>query len=204
LPIGTAADAYAPFRAEQIRESGLHHAFVGHYHQPYDGEFHTYPGNPDPLTFGETGDRGVVIVDLADDGTLQRERRTVAVSAVHDVELDVTGCNSSQQLREHATALLADLSGVARVTLTGELSPDLDLDSAIFRDLPHDLDADPVLRVRGLTVGYDTEAISQEPTVRGRFVHEVLAAVDIDEEKRHRIIVTGLRALDGRDDLEVL
>lgn len=48
---------HAPFHAWQIPEAGLDHVFCGHFHAPRDAERHTYPGNPDPLTFGETGDR---------------------------------------------------------------------------------------------------------------------------------------------------
>ena len=41
---------HAPFRAEQIRAAGLHHALVGHFHKPRDAADHTYPGNPEPLS----------------------------------------------------------------------------------------------------------------------------------------------------------
>ena len=44
---------YGPFRAEQISESGLSHLFTGHLHTPIDADRFTYPGNPEPLTFGE-------------------------------------------------------------------------------------------------------------------------------------------------------
>lgn len=59
---------HAPFRAEQIETSGLHFAFLGHYHAPRDKKHFTYPGNPEPLTFGETGQRGVVIATIGADG----------------------------------------------------------------------------------------------------------------------------------------
>jgi hypothetical protein len=45
--------------------------------------------------------------------------------------------------------------------------------------------------------------VAQEPTVRGQFVRDVQAS-ELTPEERQRIIVTGLRALDGRYDLEVL
>ncbi len=40
---------HAPFQVEQIREAGLHHALLGHFHKPRDEKDHTYPGNPEPL-----------------------------------------------------------------------------------------------------------------------------------------------------------
>ena len=51
-------------------------------------------------------------------------------------------------------------------------------------------------------VAYDLEVIAQERTVRGQFVRDVLDFGFSAGEQR-RVLVTGLRALDGRDDLEV-
>jgi hypothetical protein len=50
---------------------------------------------------------------------------------------------------------------------------------------------------------YDMESIRQEPTVRGQFVRDVLDS-DLAEEEKRRVVVTGLRALEGRTDLEVV
>ena len=50
--------------------------------------------------------------------------------------------------------------------------------------------------------GYDLDTILAEPTVRGQFVRDAIAGIE-DEDLRRRVIVTGLRALDGRSDLEV-
>jgi DNA repair protein SbcD/Mre11 len=194
---------HAPFEAAQIGAAGLAHAFVGHYHQPRDAADHTYPGNPDPLTFGESGERGAVVVEVGADGSIGRQRRVVAVSRVHDLTIDVTGCASFQEVLDRAAAALAGLGGVARLTLTGELAPDVDLHLEAISHLPHQLEAEPLVRTRNLHVGYDLDAIAGEPTVRGRFVVDVLAAADLGDEERRRVLTTGLRALDGREDLDV-
>ena len=97
---------------------------------------------------------------------------------------------------------LKDLSGFARVTLSGELSADVDLR---LRDLSTiDSGLDSVLIQAGTVhIAYDIESIREEQTVRGEFVREV-SEQDLSEEEKRRILVTGLRALDGRDDLEVI
>ena len=59
------------------------------------------------------------------------------------------------------------------------------------------------IRVEDLRPGYDIEAIRSEHTVRGQFVTDVLAS-GLSAEEERRVIVSGLRALDGRSDLEVL
>jgi len=93
---------HAPFDAADLPSTGLAHAFLGHYHLPRDAERHTYPGNPDPLDFGETGERGAVIATVAADGTVTRERRDVSVSEVHDLEVDVDGATHSDEVAASA------------------------------------------------------------------------------------------------------
>ncbi len=192
---------HAPFDARQIDASGLQHAFVGHYHRPRDADRHTYPGNPDPLAFGEDGERGAVVATIRDDGSIERERRTVARTRAHDLRVDLTDCASVQEVRARIARAAAGLEGVARVTLFGTLRHEVDL-------RPRDLsDAAPWLEALAVRVGVlhtddDLERLAAEPTVRGEFVRDVLAS-DLSEGDRRRVVATGLRALDGRTDLEV-
>lgn len=194
---------YAPFQVSRVPQSGLDHALLGHYHRPVDGPWHTYPGNPDPLTFGEDGHRGVVLVTVAADGSVHRERRRVGLTQTHDLDLDVTGCATQQEVRDRIRQWSAEREGVGRITLIGDLEPEVDLRPAeLERDLAGGLDA---LLVRGgaLRTAHDLESLAAEPTVRGAFVRDVQAADLTGEERRH-VLVTGLRALAGRDDLEVV
>lgn len=199
--------AYAPFRTEQIAEAGLHHAFVGHIHTPLDGERHTYPGNPEPLTFGERGDldRGLVIATVDEHGSVTRERISVAKSTVRDVPVDLTGCTSNSDVREKVAEALRPIDGFVRVTLTGEVGNAVDIKLNELRDVAPSSQLDAVIfRTGRLHVAYPVEEIAKEAeTVRGRFVNDVLGS-DLDEEAKHRVIVTGLRALDGRPDLAVV
>lgn len=196
---------YAPFRAQQIADAGLHHAFLGHIHTARDAGRHTYPGNPEPLTFGEGGPlrRGLVIATLDDTGAVTRERISVVTTSVHDVEVDLTGCMSNSDVRETATTALRDLDGFVRATLVGEVGDAVDVRLEELQDCtPKGVDA-VAFRFGRLHVAYPIEQIAEETgTVRGRFVSDVLAT-DLDEETKHRVIVTGLRALDGRSDLAV-
>lgn len=195
---------HAPFRAEQIPAAGLHHAMLGHFHTPVDGQWHTYPGNPDPLEFGEQGERGAVLVTLAVDGSVSRERHRVTSSIVNDVTVNLDGVTHSGQILERIREALTSCEGFARVTLTGEIDPDVDLrleDVKPESVAPHL--AGVVARIGALSVAYDLGALAEERTVRGQFVRDVLGATDLTEDRRRRVLVTGLRALDGRGDLEV-
>jgi DNA repair exonuclease SbcCD nuclease subunit len=193
---------HAPFAAADVPRAGLHHALVGHYHVPRQAPHHTYPGNPDPLAFGEEGARGAVLVRVHADGSFELETRSVASTAVHDVAVDLTGCQSGSEIADRVAASLVSRSGFARVTLRGELAPQVDIRATdLERAAPH-LEA-VLVRAGDVRSGYDLDAVRTEPTVRGQFVRDVLAA-DLDADARRRVLLAGLRALDGRDDLEVL
>ena len=193
---------HAPFKAEEIEASGLTHAFVGHLHTPRLAALHTYPGNPNPLAFGETGDRGAVVVDVSADGTVSREVVQVAVTQMHEREVEVTGCASRNDVIARVRDALAGLDGIARVDLVGDLQSEIDLR---VEDIKAETGLDAVLiRTDRAQVAYDFDAIAGEGnTVRARFVRDVLDAPGVDPAERRRILVTGLRALDGRKDLEV-
>lgn len=194
---------HAPFEAAEIPDGGLNHAFLGHYHRPADGVHHTYPGNPDPLQFGEEGERGPVVATIDAEGEVARDRHVVAVTPVHDLRLDVTGLTNRQQIRDTLREKTESLAGLARLTVCGDLEPSLDLQEDAIRDQLLDTFDAVQIRKSELHLAYDLEEIRGEPTVRGRFVEDVLGAELAEDEKR-RVLRMGLRALDGRDDLEVL
>jgi DNA repair exonuclease SbcCD nuclease subunit len=191
---------HAPFDAGEIAAAGLHHAFLGHYHRPRDAERHTYPGNPDPLEFGEEGDRGVVLATVGVDGSVSRERRSVAVSIVHDVGLSLAGAAHADDVRALVTEALAELAGCVRLSLEGEIPAAIDLDTRELARLAPHLDG-LVIVTSELARAFDLDVIAAEPTIRGQFVRDAMA-ID-DSELKDRVIRLGLRALAGRADLEV-
>lgn len=203
VPAGASTpELHFPFDAEEVAEAGLAHAFCGHYHVPRHDRLVTYPGNPNPLTFGETGERGMVIAELGPAGSVEASWRSVAVGAMHDLELDVTGATTSNDVFERMSNLLRGLRGAARVTVTGELGRDVQCDLQTLRATPSQLDG-LVVREGEIRPAYDLDALAVEQTVRGQFVRDVRGDPALAEPDRTAILVTGLRALDGREDLEV-
>lgn len=194
---------HAPFDAADLERAGIAHAFLGHYHQPKAAPRHTYPGNPDPLAFGEQGRRGPVVATIGTDGSVERDWRAVAVTEAHDLSLDVTGCASQRAVLDRLAEVAGGRGGVARVTVGGELSREIDLhEEALRTALRETFDAVQV-RTADLRPGYDVDAIRTEQTVRGQFVRDVLGS-ELAEDDRRRVLTTGLRAFEGRSDLEVL
>lgn len=199
---GSDKKPHAPFREHQITASGLHHVFAGHYHRARQTALLTYPGNPDPLAFGEDGGRGVVIATIETMGVVSREIRNVAETTIADVSVDLTDASSRSDVLAAVEGALQQCTGVIRVFLTGELAPEVDLRLVDFDalSLPGIEAIQFQVRVKN---AYDLDSIAREKTVRGEFVREVRRA-GLPSETERRVLVTGLRALAGRRDLEVL
>lgn len=195
---------HAPFDAAQVGAAGLSHAFVGHYHRPREAPMHSYPGAPAPLAFGEE-QGGALIAEVDGSGQLSRSLVAVATSPAYDLELDISGCGDLGELRCSVREALTGLGGIARLRLGGELHPSIDLRPGDLTLLAHELPGleGLVVDIDKVHVGFDLGSVATEPTVRGQFVRDVLAADDLDEHERRRILLCGLRALAGRDDLEV-
>ena len=189
---------HAPFRADEIRAAGLRHAFVGHYHQPRDSQWLTYAGSPQPLAFGKNSG-SAVIVELTD-GEIHRKRVDVSSVAFHDIRVDVSGAASMSEILARARDAVAQLRGVARVTLSGRLGTAVDLKLDDIRAIPAGLDG-LVVRTKDLIADYDFDTLAEEQTVRGQFVRDVRNG-DLADDETQRVLVVGLRALDGRTDLE--
>ena len=189
---------HAAFREDEIPAAGLRHAFVGHYHQPRNSQWLTYAGSPQPLAFGKSSG-SAVIVEVTD-GKVHRKRVDVSSVAFHDIRVDVSGATSMSEILQRAHDAVAQLRGVARVTISGRLATGVDLKLDDIRANPAQLDA-LVIRTKDLIADYDFDALAEEQTVRGQFVRDVRNSELADDETQ-RVLVVGLRALDGRTDLE--
>jgi hypothetical protein len=64
-------------------------------------------------------------------------------------------------------------------------------------DLPYSFSSS-VLRDR-----FDVATLARESTVRGRFIQDVEAAESLSEVDKESVLLVGLLALEGADDLEV-
>jgi exonuclease SbcD len=199
---------HAPFDERQIASAGLAHAFVGHYHQPRDSALLTYPGNLERLTFGETGERGLVLATLTAGGRVTTQRQVLSQVGMYDVEVDAAGCQTVDEVRDRLMAKLAGLPQdgpvrVARVDVLGEVDGDLGITEADLATVQSDLDALVIREVR-LRPADDLDQIAAEATVRGEFVRMVQAAGDLSDADRELVLMAGLRALSGRGDLQVV
>ena len=190
--------AYAPALVRRMKQRRFGALFLGH-RWPVDAESSVSPGAPDPLDFEDSGQGTVVLIEIAGGGVVHRERHRVALSSVHDLELDVTGCSTPDEITDRIHGAVNELAGCVRLSLFGDLDPAVQWPSEALV-FPH-LDVLLISRER-VRLLYDWDSLARQETVAGQFVRDVSASSEISAAQRTGVLVAGVRALEGRDDLE--
>lgn len=202
---GADKSPHAPFDASQVAHAGFDYAFVGHHHHGVHGQHHCYPGNPDPLEFGETGQRGAVVARFAaSGGAPELTTHDVGPTVANAVSIDISACRNSTEVHREVAHAAEAHEGWLRVDLFGGLHPDVELDLAQLQSAGADLDGF-VVRADQVRRAFDLDAIrDEESSVRSHFVRLAEADASLDSTARARVVELGLRAFENRRDLEVL
>lgn len=123
-------DPYAPCSVVELAGTGLDYWALGHVHtrQVLRGERPTvvYPGNPQGRNPRETGERGVYMAEVNDQGQLNLSFRPVDVVRWEFMDVDITGLETEQELLDAIDDSFASCASanegrpvVLRLSLTG-------------------------------------------------------------------------------------
>lgn len=196
--------AHAPFSLEDIEATGAAFALLGHYHgarlHPQAATRFVYPGTPEPLDFAEEGDHFVARLDI-DAGQTTCTLLPFGTVRYETHSVDVTGMESSDDIRMAIES--RDQSGlIARIVLTGDLHPDVDLS---VRDLYNACaERFAYLDIHDRTQpAYKIDELADESTTKGAFVRLMLAQIEAAEggnrAAAEQALVYGLQAFDRRE-----
>jgi exonuclease SbcD len=180
LVTDSTGSSYLPVFPEDIKGSGASYVALGHIHSRtelrYGGTTCVYPGSPEPLDFGETGDHGVFLVEL-DKGNARTKFIPTAKRRMHRVSCDITGADTLEKIR--AIVLSAGQpserkTDLWQIILTGACDPEVDLDldeikrtvSTEFFYVEFVLDVVPDYDLEGL-------ATSEAQGIESRFVQAI-------------------------------
>ena len=189
---------HAPFQEVEIAKAGFHFGLLGHFHTPRTTEHLVYPGNPEPLTFGELGVRGAAEVDFGPN-TPSVKIHPVNTFTLSDLEVDVTGCQHSEALIQRVVEALPEGADTGtRVRLVGELALGVQVGpTELVRRLREgDRCVDVVFSVRP---ALDLEQLSQAPDIRGQFVRGLMERPDFESELVQSALRAGVEALRGEE-----
>ena len=208
VPIGKSK--HGPFEIAEIAGKNVQYCALGHYHQQHripnsiDGTQVWYSGIPEGRGWDEEGPCGYLLGEIVD-GAVQVGNKFCNQYSLNTLTVDCDTFATREQildaiLQHRGTSF--DPKTILRVRLAGALDPRLDLS---LPELEERL-ADEVLYVQWEDQTHsalDFDAISQEKTLRGRFVRilneRISAAPEPDQAVLERARLYGVQALSGRE-----
>lgn len=203
VPKGKAT--HCPFYPEQLRETGINFALLGHYHQGRLAPLYSYPGSPEPLGFDEEGRHCVLLLTINGE-QLKPSLTPINRNLYRTVELDISEATTRDNIRDRIISLGDLSSAFLRLILKGSLHPDVELDIDSLKESIRD-NFRFINIINRTYPAYDLKELAQEPTVRGAFAKRMIQMMEQakDRGERERIynaLIYGLQAFDQKEILQ--
>ena len=209
---GQVVDAFSskpdeiPLRAYAAKD--VDYLALGHIHsfaeyRVDDRAVACYSGTPEGRGFDECGEKGFVLLEVAE-GRVNRRFVPFARRTLHEVRLDLSGCDTQPELERRAEEVLAPIpaTDLVKLTVCGEIDPDFEPEyHRIDRALSERFwfgrrKEDAVALIR-------PEDYENDRSLKGEFIRLVQADPSLGAEERDAIIRLGLQALYGRKEIDV-
>jgi len=183
LDMDFAGNDYKPVTSGELEALGYDYYALGHFHNirddyPLRNAYN--PGSPEPLGFDETDGHGAFLVTAEKVQTrtsLKVERFNTAIRSYHDVDLNITGLKTLEEVKMRILARLEGFNperDIIRINLKGrtELSLEEDMLTSLFEG------NFLYLKIRNDTLkAYDIESIEKDLSLKGAFVREMKARI---------------------------
>ena len=216
--VGNPLSPYGPITEKDMAAAGFDYCALGHVHtseglKKTGNTYYAYSGCLEGRDFGETGHKGVLLLDI------KKERGLVSLTATpirfsgrryEWLTLDLSGVADEIEVRNRIKALLTDKAlgqdTLLRITLCGSVSPRLCLDlNALTTALSPGLF---YLELQDHTLPlFDTATLENDLTIRGAFFAAMRPLLEngTPEERAEaaRALRMGFAALAGQDLTEI-
>lgn len=163
-----------------------------------DRGIYCYCGCLEGRGFDECGEKGFVLID-ADESGVRHEFIPFARRTLHTVEVDLEGVVTNAEITERINRELESVPSddLVKIVLTGDVDEQTDIDETyIQRQYEPRFYFVKVYDRTALHIDY--ENYRNDISLKGEFVRLVSAQV-MDETRKKEIILTGLKALAGRE-----
>ena len=188
-----------------LSEKPIDYLALGHYHSFESGKIGKttwcYCGCLEGRGFDEAGDKGFVLLDVAEDNSFTYEFIKNSRRDIVRVECDVSGLEDTseilKQIEEAVETLKPD--SMVKLILKGDVGADASIDTELFKKYLED-------RFWFSKISDETrlklcaEDYVNDISLKGEFIRRVMAS-DLPEALRDRVIQCGLAALSGREVL---
>lgn len=204
--VGNPASNYGPISANELAASGMDYVALGHVHAGSGlcragDAFYAWPGCPEGRGFDETGEKGVLLVEL-EPGSCRAEFVPLGGRRYEIVPVDIT--NETEPLSAVRKAVREDTQrDIYRIILTGETdeSPDVAALNRALEGAFFSLELRDETRPRR-----DLWAGREEDSLKGLFLRRLYAMLEETSDQREREKITqavrwGLRAMENGEEL---
>ena len=197
---------YAPITGNDLLKFSFDYAALGHVHnRAGSSSLAQYCGFPEGRSFDEEGEGGVMLISVTD-GLVTAERRCLSRIQFRTAELDVSGCESPEELETRLNAFTDGL-GVdplrvhLRISLTGMMEAGVAEEWRMRESEVRGRYASFELRDH-TTPAVSGEYLMRDPTIRGAFYRVLLDKLRGDDPKERELALRALRigllAIDGK------
>ena len=183
---------------------GLDYVALGHIHSYRIDKLdargtYCYAGCPEGRGFDECGNKGFVMLDVAEDGKISSQFVSLAKRKCHTFEVDVSACESLLALEQTVLGACAAASeqDLVKVVLVGAVSPETCHDAAFVAQKLSDRFYFAKVYDR-TKLSIRAEDYRNDVSLKGEFVRLVLAS-DLPEQVKMAVIGKGIRALGGEE-----
>ncbi|MBQ9765006.1 MAG: metallophosphoesterase [Lachnospiraceae bacterium] len=189
---------------KDLQNKYIDYLALGHIHE-YKCErldnrgVYCYSGCLEGRGFDECGEKGCVLLDIGENGI---ESRFVPLSKriFHEVSVDISECTSEKDIRDAIEAKIHDVvkpKDLLKIVLVGEIGEELNVDIAY--QLQFIEDKYYFVKMYNHTkLKIDYMSYRNDISLKGEFIRYI-EKLDISEEEKSKVILTGIRALAGRE-----
>lgn len=199
---GQAGDAVGKDRVclKRLRDKNIDYLALGHVHKPLcakldDRGEYAYCGCLEGRGFDETGEHGFVLLETG--AKITRKFVPFAERVILERDADISGEKNAYSAYLKVKRLVdPDDKNIYRINLVGEIDDGVEISSkAVAEYLARDcFFADVKDRTRKKL---DFSRFEGDLSLRGEFVRTVFSDPEISDEQKRRIVLLGLKALEG-------
>ncbi len=176
---------------------------LGHIHSYKCGRIdergiYCYSGCLEGRGFDECGDKGFVLLD-AERGGITHTFVPFARRRLHDVTVALEGAMTNNDITSSIDKAVADIPAddMVKIVLTGEIDEETDIDTVYISRLYSER-FKFVKAYNKTSLLIDYEAYRNDISLKGEFIR-LVSEENLDDAEKRQIILTGLRALAGRE-----
>ncbi len=190
---------YNPISKAVLEEKGFDYVALGHIHKPeYNSSKNqkiVYPGSTISLGFDELGQHGMIVGEF--DNELKLEFVPLDDEEFTVRELNVDNIYSKEELVEYINGLNIEPNNYVEIVLTGGRNFEINI-----YDILKLIQNDRIIKIKDETkIAIDLEKISNESTLRGLFVKDMMNKLENEDDLEKKDILE--KAIEiGLDALE--